>query len=90
MEWNPVFTNSEYTVREIRTRSGAGVATAVLRRLAAGARRFGDEALAAGRRSRQRARLWRELQRLDDRQFRDIGRTRAELEAEAAKPFWRR
>lgn len=41
-------------------------------------------------RRRQRARLRRELERLDDHMLHDIGARRAELEAEAAKPFWRR
>jgi hypothetical protein len=30
------------------------------------------------------------LAELDDDRLRDIGRTRAEAQAEAAKPFWRR
>jgi uncharacterized protein YjiS (DUF1127 family) len=32
----------------------------------------------------------RALAELDDERLRDIGRTRAEAQAEAAKPFWRR
>ena len=32
----------------------------------------------------------RALAVLDDKRLRDIGRTRAEAEAEAGKPFWRR
>jgi uncharacterized protein YjiS (DUF1127 family) len=32
----------------------------------------------------------RALAELDDDRLRDIGRTRAEAQAEAAKPFWRR
>lgn len=78
-----MLTNSEYSIRESRTLPEGGIVTGVVRRL-------GDEALAAYRRSRQRARLWHELQALDERQLRDVGLTRAELEAEAAKPFWRR
>jgi uncharacterized protein YjiS (DUF1127 family) len=37
----------------------------------------------------QRDRDRRALSSLDDRLLRDIGVTRAELEAEARKPFWR-
>jgi uncharacterized protein YjiS (DUF1127 family) len=37
----------------------------------------------------QRDRDRRALHHLDDRLLRDIGVTRVELEAEAAKPFWR-
>lgn len=89
-EWNPVFTNSEYNVREYRTSAGAGMAAVAIGRMAGAIRWLADEALAAYRRSRQRARLQRDLRRLEERQFHDIGLTRAELEAEAAKPFWRR
>ena len=32
----------------------------------------------------------RALAELDDDRLRDIGRTRADAQAEAAKPFWRR
>lgn len=85
-----MFTNSEYSIREYRTSDGAGMAAAVIRWMAGGIRRLAHEALAAYRRSRQRARLRRDLQWLEERQFRDIGLTRADLEAEAAKPFWRR
>lgn len=77
-----MFTNPEYSIREVRTSFGAGMATAM--------RWLGDEALAACRRFRQRARLRRDLQHMEERQFHDIGLTRADLEAEAAKPFWRR
>lgn len=37
----------------------------------------------------QRDRDRRALQRLDDRLLHDIGVSRAEVEAEVAKPFWR-
>lgn len=37
----------------------------------------------------ERDRDRRALGRLDDRLLRDIGITRAELDAEATKPFWR-
>ncbi|MDZ7829840.1 MAG: DUF1127 domain-containing protein [Halofilum sp. (in: g-proteobacteria)] len=78
-----MFANSEYSIREIRTLLGAGIAMAAIRRLA-------GEVRAAYRRSRQRARLRRDLLHLDARQLRDIGLARTDLEAEAAKPFWRR
>ena len=38
---------------------------------------------------RARARQRRALLELDDRSLCDIGRTRAEVEREAGKPFWR-
>jgi uncharacterized protein YjiS (DUF1127 family) len=38
------------------------------------------------RRARQRA----ELTRLDARELKDIGISRAQAEAEAAKPFWKK
>ncbi len=38
---------------------------------------------------RERAWLRRELPTIDARMLRDIGLTRAELEGEAEKPFWR-
>lgn len=41
-------------------------------------------------RMRRRARLRRDLERIDDRIARDIGIPRHELEREAAKPFWRK
>lgn len=41
-------------------------------------------------RSRMRAGLRRDLERLDEHLLHDIGARRDELEAEAAKPFWRR
>lgn len=41
-------------------------------------------------RMRQRARLRRDLERLDEHLLHDIGIKREELEAEATKPFWRR
>jgi uncharacterized protein YjiS (DUF1127 family) len=48
-------------------------------------RRAGDWcALAVARRHQRGA-----LRELDDRPLRDIGKTRREAEAEAAKPFWR-
>jgi len=37
----------------------------------------------------QRSRQRRALAELDDRQLRDIGVTRAQALAEAARPFWR-
>lgn len=41
-------------------------------------------------RMRQRARLRRDLERLDEHLLHDIGIKREVLEAEATKPFWRR
>ena len=38
---------------------------------------------------RERARQRRHLQTLNDRMLRDIGLTRADILAEASKPFWR-
>ena len=40
-------------------------------------------------RSRRRARLRRELPRLDDHLLRDAGLSRYDLEREAVRPFWR-
>ena len=37
----------------------------------------------------ERARQRHALARLDDRMLRDIGASRADVEAECAKPFWR-
>jgi uncharacterized protein YjiS (DUF1127 family) len=37
---------------------------------------------------RERARQRRQLQCLNDRMLRDIGLTRADVFAEASKPFW--
>ena len=37
----------------------------------------------------ERARQRRQLQSLNDQMLRDIGLGRADVEAEAAKPFWR-
>ncbi len=37
----------------------------------------------------ERARQRRELQGLSDQMLRDIGLSRADVEAEASKPFWR-
>ena len=37
----------------------------------------------------ERVRQRRQLQRLNDQMLRDIGLARADVEAEAAKPFWR-
>jgi uncharacterized protein YjiS (DUF1127 family) len=39
-------------------------------------------------RTAETARQRRALARLDDRALRDIGLTRADVEAETAKPFW--
>ena len=44
-----------------------------------------EQALAWLERARQR----RELRQLSDHMLKDIGLTRADVEAEAAKPFWR-
>ena len=44
----------------------------------------------AFRRARRRARLRCDLERFDEHLLRDIGARRLDLEAEAAKPFWRR
>jgi len=38
---------------------------------------------------RERSRQRRTLHRLDDRMLRDIGLSRADVEYEASKPFWR-
>lgn len=81
-------TNPEYSIRENRTLFGVGAVVAG--RVARWLQRLRREALLALRRSRQRARLRRDLVRMEARQFHDIGLTRADLEAEAAKPFWRR
>lgn len=59
--------------------------------------RFGNDGLRsllvgiAGlvQRQRLRARLRRDLERLDAHLLHDIGARREELEAEARKPFWR-
>jgi uncharacterized protein YjiS (DUF1127 family) len=48
-------------------------------------RRAGDWCVLANGRQHQR----KALRKLDDRLLRDIGKTRREAEAEAAKPFWR-
>jgi uncharacterized protein YjiS (DUF1127 family) len=37
----------------------------------------------------ERARQRRQLQQLGDHMLKDIGLSRADVEAEAAKPFWR-
>lgn len=82
-------TNPEYSIREIRT----PFAVMADRRATAARRAMASVCIAlatAMQRARRRARLRRELEWLDARQLRDIGRTRAELELEAAKPFWRR
>ena len=47
---------------------------------------LGNRLRACAERSAQR----RALAALDDDRLRDIGRSRAEAQAEAAKPFWRR
>jgi uncharacterized protein YjiS (DUF1127 family) len=56
-------------------------------------RRVAGRALAAGF---ERLLLWHELARqrrqlemMDDRMLKDIGLTRADVESEAQKPFWR-
>lgn len=41
-------------------------------------------------RRREHARQRHALLRLDDRLLRDVGLTRAEVEAEAGRPFWHR
>lgn len=51
--------------------------------------RLRDWLRAAARRRRLRARLRRDLERLDERLCRDIGVPRHELQREAVKPFWR-
>lgn len=50
----------------------------------------GARLVAAWRRAVMRARLRRDLERLDDRLLRDAGLTRQDLEAEARRPLWRR
>jgi len=44
---------------------------------------------ARGARCLERARQRRSLADLDDRRLRDLGLSRADVEREAAKPFWR-
>jgi len=85
-----MLTDSEYSIRENRTLLRVRGAVVAAVDLTARVRRAADRAVAVYRRSRQRARLRRELQSMEERQFHDIGLTRAALEAEAAKPFWRR
>lgn len=58
--------------------------------VAASGRPMLDRLAGAVRRIRRRARLRRDLERLDERLLHDIGAQQADLEAEAAKPFWRR
>jgi uncharacterized protein YjiS (DUF1127 family) len=41
-------------------------------------------------RARRRARLRSDLGRLDERAIHDMGARRLDLQAEAAKPFWRK
>lgn len=66
--------SDSYFVRPLRGMAGAGVVT-----------RFFDRALVWLERVRQR----RHLAELDDRLLRDIGLSRAEVEQEISRPFWK-
>jgi uncharacterized protein YjiS (DUF1127 family) len=66
--------SSSYFVRPSRTKAGDGLVT-----------RLFDQAFTWLDRVRQR----RHLGELDDRLLRDIGLSRAEVEHEVSRPFWR-
>ena len=66
--------SGSYFVRPSRGMAGTGVVT-----------RFFDHALVWLERVRQR----RHLAELDDRLLRDIGLSRAEVEHEISRPFWK-
>lgn len=80
-------TKTQCCIRATRTQFEPGN---VQGRAAASGRLLRERAVEALRRIRRRARLRRDLQRLDEHLLHDIGARRADLEAEAAKPFWRR
>ncbi|MDN3516514.1 hypothetical protein QWY84_02720 [Aquisalimonas lutea] len=86
-EAKAMITNTQQSVRENRILSASPDGTS---RHPPRPLRIITRAADAFHRMRRRARLRRDLERIDDRIARDIGIPRYELEREAAKPFWRK
>ena len=85
-----MITNRECDVHEIRMLPTIGMQPPRRRRLHRRGRAAARWLRMAFARARRRARLRFDLERLDTHMLRDIGARRIDLEAEAAKPFWRR